>query len=289
MSLYSPLLPATPPAQRVNDAKSATSQGPVGALPLPVAVVDGWTINIPNTDHAVFHIIAAAKQRTSFSCVTLNLDHLVKLRVNETFRAAYRSARYVTADGAPVAAMARRANPAFRRTTGADMFMPLVLAAANEGVGIYLYGTSDAVLTRLVALLSLKTGGRLKIKGCQAPSSNLDVDGPEATQAIERIRASGAALCFVMLGAPKQELFSNRAVAAGVRCGFINIGAAGDFLAGAQRRAPLTMQKLGLEWLWRLGSNPRRLGPRYLACALLMGELTLSRTLRRERKKKRIA
>lgn len=287
MSLYSPSFPAPPTTSRDKDTAAGLLPAAAELWPQPLAVVDGWPLNIPDTDHAVLHIIAAAKRRASFNCVTLNLDHLVKLRVNEAFRSAYRSARFLTADGAPVAAMARRDHPTFRRTTGADMLVPLIESAATEGIGVYLFGTSETVLTRLVDILSLKTGGRLKIKGFQAPSANLDVDGPEAAEAIERIRASGAALCFVMLGAPKQELFSQRAVDAGLRCGFINVGAAGDFLAGSQRRAPIFMQRLGLEWLWRLGSNPRRLGPRYLACAVLMAELTLLRTLRLDRKQNR--
>ncbi len=241
------------------------------------AIVDGWTINIPTLSAAVRSVMDAARAGNGFSCLTLNLDHLVKLRSNAAFKKAYGGARFITADGAPVAMIARRQWPEVERTTGADLFIPLCEAAALEDCPVYLFGTSTEVLDETAGELSQRTDGKLQIAGMEAPPHGFDVDSAGADAAIERIRASGARLCFVMLGAPKQELFAARAVEAGVACGFVCVGAAADFIAGQQVRAPMAFQKFGLEWLWRLAHNPRRLGRRYLDCALLLARMEIGR------------
>ena len=82
-----------------------------------------------------------------------------------------------------------------------------------------------------------------------------------------RIRASGARLCLVALGAPKQELLADALAAHCPSVGFLCIGAALGFIAGHPRRAPLWMRRSGLEWLWRLAAEPHRLAARYAACA----------------------
>lgn len=243
------------------------------------AVVDGWRVNLATLPAAVSAIIGAAKRSEGFSCLTLNLDHLVKLRSDAAFRKAYGQARFVTADGAPVAAIARRQWPQVERTTGADLLVPLCEAAAREGLPVFLFGTSTEVLERSAQELRNKTGELIEFAGIEAPAMGFDPEGPAADATIERIRASGARLCFVMLGAPKQEFFAARAVAAGVNCGFICVGAAADFVSGQQTRAPALVQKAGLEWLWRLSQEPSRLWRRYLSCALLLARIEISRLL----------
>ena len=84
------------------------------------------------------------------------------------------------------------------------------------------------------------------------------------TAAIESIRASGARLCFVALGAPRQELFAARCLDELNGTGVLCIGAALDFIAGTQTRAPSIARRTGLEWAWRMLREPRRLGPRYV-------------------------
>lgn len=241
----------------------------------PLAIVDGWPVNLANIDQAISAIIQAASLGKSFSAVTLNLDHLVKLRSSAAFRKAYRYASFITADGEPVAKLARRQNTGIVRTTGADLVVPLTAAAAKAGVPVYLFGTSPVVIQRAGADLSERSGGTLDIAGSASPAHDFNPEGPEADAALDLIAASGAKLCLVALGAPKQEIFSARAVARGVNCGFVNIGAALDFLVGAQVRAPKLMQRSGLEWLWRLASSPRRLAGRYFSCAIVLADILL--------------
>ena len=96
-----------------------------------------------------------------------------------------------------------------------------------------------------------------------------------------RINASGARLCLLCLGAPKQELLAEALHRRCPSVGFLGVGASLDFIAGEVSRAPRWMQKTGLEWTWRLLSQPRRLGLRYARCALLFGELAARALIQR--------
>lgn len=239
------------------------------------AEVAGCSINIQNLREAVARIADAAEAGRGFLAVPVNLDVLVKMRRSERLAAACRSAEFVMADGAPVARLARRQLPGCERTTGADIVVPLALECARRQLPIYIFGTNDDALARAGMELSRRADGALDIAGTWAPSANFDPESAEADAAIERIRASGARICFLALGAPRQEIFAARARAKGLEIGFVCVGAAIDFLAREQIRAPRFMQKLGLEWLWRLPRDPRRMAGRYASCALLLAEITL--------------
>ena len=241
----------------------------------PLARIDGWPINIATLDDAVEQISADMHKRSAFSVVTLNLDHLVKLRSDASFRSAYRAAKFVSADGAPVAHLARKQCTEIERTPGADLLLPLCREAADGKIGVYLFGTDRDALTRSAAKLSESTGGRLNICGAAAPAMKFDPSGPEADAALDAIAESGAGLCFVALGAPKQEIFAARALDRGIKAGFICVGAGLDFLAGRQIRAPQFMRNYGLEWLWRLSQNPRRLASRYAKCGIILIDIWL--------------
>ncbi len=240
-----------------------------------IATVDGWPINIADLNSAISQIIQTAKESEGFAVFTMNLDHLDKLRRSASFRRAYAKAKYVTADGAPVAMLASRQGTRVERTTGSDLVLPLAAAAARESISIYLFGTAPDILARAGLALKQHAGINLIIAGAESPAQGFTPDGFDADTALDRIEASGAKLCLVALGAPKQELFAARAVDRGSKIGFICIGAGLDFLSGAQLRAPQFMQNCGLEWLWRLALSPRRLASRYFRCAMLMANLMI--------------
>lgn len=244
-----------------------------------LAIVDGQPINIGALPEAVDRVVERALQRKGFSFFTLNLDHLVKLRSDRTFREAYRRATFISADGAPVVALARKQGANLQRTTGADMVLPLCAAAAARGIPIYLFGCTPESLA--ASMQHLKTRfPSLDIRGAQSPAFGFDPASDAADAAGVEIARSGAALCFVALGAPKQEVFADRMAGRHKDIGFICIGAALDFISGAQVRAPRIMQVAGLEWLWRLAGNPRRLAARYGRCATLLTELRFIAPLR---------
>lgn len=246
-----------------------------------LARIDGWNITSADLSSALQDILAAIKSGGPFTVFTMNLDHLVKLRRSAKFRNAYERASIVTADGAPVAWLARWQNSAIKRATGADLLIPLIQAAAEARVAVYLFGTSADVMARAGREFGEQTDGLLDIAGTRAPSAEFDPEGEEADAAIDAIRQSGAKLCFVALGAPKQEIFAERAREKGLDCGLVCIGAAIDFIAGEQVRAPETLRNNGLEWVWRLATNPRRLAKRYAECAIVLADLAVVSPLRR--------
>jgi N-acetylglucosaminyldiphosphoundecaprenol N-acetyl-beta-D-mannosaminyltransferase len=239
--------------------------------------VDGVTINVLSLAEAVSSIVSAAQQGDNFSVCTLNLDHVVQLQQRPDFRAAYRRARFVTADGFPIVMLSRLLGTRIRRTTGADLVEPICREARKTGLPIFMLGSNDRTLSLTAKRLSERFQG-LKVAGYYAPGANFDPYSPEADFAVDHIRASGAKLCFVALGAPRQELFAARCLDELDGTGLLCIGAALDFIAGTQTRAPSLTQKVGLEWAWRMLREPRRLGPRYARCLAVVPRLVV-RTL----------
>jgi exopolysaccharide biosynthesis WecB/TagA/CpsF family protein len=231
----------------------------------PSLTVDGITINVPSLPEAVSSIVSAAQHGDNFSVCTLNLDHVVQLQQHANFRAAYRRARFVTADGFPIVVLSRLIGTRIERTTGADLVEPVCEEARKNGLSVFLLGANDLTLKKTAKRLPDRFRG-LQIAGCFAPGSGFDPYSSEADAAIESIRASRARLCFVALGAPRQELFAARCLDELNGTGVLCIGAALDFIAGTQTRAPSIARKAGLEWAWRMLREPRRLGPRYVRC-----------------------
>jgi exopolysaccharide biosynthesis WecB/TagA/CpsF family protein len=196
---------------------------------------------------------------------TLNLDHVVKMRKDATFRGAYKRVGLITADGFPIVLACRLQGKRVRRVAGSDLIAPISAEAVRSGKSIYLFGSSLEVLVKASQLLRERNPG-LTIAGFLAPPRGFDPTSEDAHRCIATIGDSGADLCFVALGAPKQELFADHGKSLLPNVSFVCIGAGLDFIAGAQVRAPHWMQRWGLEWLWRAFGDPRRLLYRYFLC-----------------------
>ena len=240
-------------------------------------VIEGVTINLPTLQAATDAALARAMAGQGFALFTLNLDHLVKLRTSPDFRAAYERAGLVTADGWPIVWLAQRQGVHPDRASGADMVLPVCEGAAAQGSPIYFVGPGPQAQAAALEILKARYP-TLNIAGRETPKfpaadtaaelAAFDLDGLAA-----RINASGASLCFLSLGAPKQELLAD---ALSRRCptvGFLCVGAALDFISGKVQRAPVWMQRSKLEWFWRLASDPKRLALRYWRCGVLFAGL----------------
>jgi N-acetylglucosaminyldiphosphoundecaprenol N-acetyl-beta-D-mannosaminyltransferase len=236
--------------------------------------VDDISVNVTSMSEAVNEIIAAVRQGDTFCVYTLNLDHFVKLHSAPAFHDAYRRARFVTADGFPIVLMGRLAGVPVARTTGADLVKPLCREAARHRLPVFLFGATRMALAASVRRLSRRYRD-LAFAGCLAPGPNFDPYSADADLAIERIRRSGARICFLALGAPKQEMFAARCLDELHGTALVCIGAALDFIAGTQERAPQFAQQMGMEWLWRMVKNPWRLGPRYARCMAAVPRLVV--------------
>ena len=195
--------------------------------------------------------------------LTPNVDHVVVAESHEGLRAAYRDADLSLVDGMPLLWAARLlGTPLPEKISGSDLVLPLMQRAAERGWKVYLLGAGPGVAEEAAVILRRDAG--VNIVGTDAPrlSSEPDpaVDGPVA----ERIRASGAQVVLVAFGAPKQELWMNRMKTSLAPAVMLGIGASLDFIAGRVPRAPGWMSRSGLEWLYRLTREPKRLWRRYL-------------------------
>jgi N-acetylglucosaminyldiphosphoundecaprenol N-acetyl-beta-D-mannosaminyltransferase len=242
--------------------------------------IEGQAVNVASVENAISQIIAKLKQSESFLVFTLNLDHLVKLRLSPAFREAYRNAEFVTADGFPIVTLAGLDGISIERTAGSDLIEPLCRSAAEQGFPVLFLGTTLSALCAVGRELSTRIAS-LDIRGIFAPPIGFSVNSAIADEGIRVVAESGARICFVALGSPLQEIFASTAMQRTSGVAFVAVGAGLDFIAGTQKRSPLWLRQLNLEWLWRLSSDPARLGGRYIRCAILFAELLCRKMLAR--------
>ena len=227
--------------------------------------LEGVRVSTLPLAEAAVRICETAGSAVAQTVFTLNLDHVVKMRSDPAFRAAYARAGLITADGFPVVLAGILKGIRFDRVAGSDLIAPICAEAARTAKSIYLFGSSSDVLLEASQTLCGRNPG-LRIAGVLAPPQGFSPMSPEARRCLDTIAESGADLCFVALGAPKQELFADAAKQVLPNVSFVCIGAGLDFITGAQVRAPYWMQRVGLEWVWRVAKNPGRLLHRYLLC-----------------------
>lgn len=230
-------------------------------------------VNAPDQTALLTDIETRFRNRHGFCIATLNLDHVVKLSANPQFRAAYAKHSHVTADGNPIVWLSRLAGQSVSLIPGSELIDPLTDLAARCAMPVALFGSNEETLSQAADALRARYPN-LEIVFRVAPAMGFDPESEAAAAHIAALQASGARLCFLALGAPKQEVFAARASAVLPEVGFVSIGAGLDFIAGTQKRAPAWVQTLAAEWLWRMLSNPRRLAARYGACILAMPKLT---------------
>ncbi|MBN2629237.1 MAG: WecB/TagA/CpsF family glycosyltransferase [Rhodobacteraceae bacterium] len=231
-------------------------------------------VNIPDTPTLLAEVRARFRARQGFALATLNLDHLVKLRTSDSYRAAYAAQDLIVADGNPIVWLSRLARRPVSLVPGSDLLHPILHLAAEEAVPVAFFGSSTEVLEQAATLLQAEIAG-LHVVWKGAPPMGFDPTGSAAELALADIQAAGARLCIVSLSAPRQETFAAFGRRKTPEIGFCGFGAGLDFVAGQQLRAPPWMRKMALEWLWRALSSPRRLIPRYVACAVILPSQTL--------------
>lgn len=241
-------------------------------------------VNVFNPEAALSRIKNAMENGEGFAMATLNLDHVVKLSYDNVFLEAYHKHDIVVPDGFPIVWLGRIAGRRdIVRTTGADIVLPVIALMEKEGKSLALLGTTQDVLDDVRKKIAL-IYPNLKIVYAYAPPYKFDPDSDEAGQILKDIESSGASICFLAFGAPKQEVLAARGVSRKSQVGYISVGAALDFIAGRQMRAPKWIQKCNLEWVWRLVHNPKRLLKRYTQCALIFPAL-LAQTVTHTKRK----
>jgi N-acetylglucosaminyldiphosphoundecaprenol N-acetyl-beta-D-mannosaminyltransferase len=210
----------------------------------------------------------------------LNVHLLVMAKHDQRVVDALGKAALVLADGSPVAWLQRRLGAASaRRVPGPDL-MPLVMDAGRaHGLRHFLYGSTDDVLESLRARLETEFPG-VEIVGTHSPPFGPRTPDEELAD-VKMIGAAAPHVVWCALGAPKQELWSVRNAPGLAPAVVVGIGAAFEFIAGTKARAPESWQRLGIEWLHRLVTEPRRLAWRYVRTNPEFALVALRQWLRR--------
>lgn len=196
--------------------------------------------------------------------VTTNLDHIIQLRRRADFREAYRSAWIATIDGMPIFIYARmRGAGIAERVTGSDLFRALMPALDPHAHRCVFVAGSEETGERITDYLVAR-GFPASSLHVIVPPFGFEKDRGASAELADTIGAHRPTHLFFGVGSPKSEIWTYRHREAFGDCYVLNIGGALDFFAGTKKRAPAWMRRTGLEWSWRLASEPRRLARRYL-------------------------
>lgn len=223
----------------------------------------GILVSAVDYDAAVEQIIAAAHAGRSLAVAALAVHGIMTGVRDKTHKYRLNNSDLIVPDGQPVRwALNWLYHTALPdRVYGPTLMLRVCERAACDHLSVYLYGSEPEVSARLAARLAHWFPG-LVIAGAE-PSRFRTVSPEEQQQIARQIRDSGARLVFVGLGCPRQEVWIYE-YAALLPMPLIAVGAAFDFHAGTKRQAPVYLQDRGLEWVFRLAQEPRRLWRRYL-------------------------
>jgi len=196
--------------------------------------------------------------------VTPNVDITRLASKNAKLRRILFAADRIICDGLPLVWLSsRQKTPLPERVAGSDLTPRLLERCAQAGKSVYFFGSDESTLEKVSKVLA-KRHPELKITGWSSPPLAPMQDWDNERH-VEEIQTAAPDLLLVAVGCPKQEMWIDQFQK---RCGVplaMGIGASLDFIAGKQVRAPRLLQKIGLEWFWRMASAPRRLGGRYAA------------------------
>jgi N-acetylglucosaminyldiphosphoundecaprenol N-acetyl-beta-D-mannosaminyltransferase len=234
-----------------------------------------------------------------YVCIT-GVHGVIECRSDEGLRRVHCEAGLVTPDGMPLVWMAQALGYShMRRVYGPDLMRELSAIGALRGHRVFLYGGGEGVAQRLAAALTQAHPG-LQVVGVLTPPFR-DLTPAEDSAIVAQINAAQPDIVWIGLSTPKQEKWMAEHLLRIDAPVMVGVGAAFDFLSGIKKQAPLWMQRNGLEWLFRLTTEPRRLWRRYsaiiptflvlasaqLACAWLKAGITGLRSVKWPTKKQR--
>ena len=196
--------------------------------------------------------------------VTPNVNHICLCHRDPQFNQVYQDAWHAIPDGTPILwAASLLGKPLQEKLSGSDMVPKLSAYAAENDLSVYFLGGTPGTAEKTAQTLKEKHPN-LTIAGHHCPPYGFEKDPEQLQQTLNTVNQTKPHLCFIALGSPKQEIFMHnyqQELGANITIG---VGASFDFMAGRIKRAPHWLQAIGLEWLWRLSMEPRRLWRRYL-------------------------
>ncbi|HKV40376.1 MAG TPA: WecB/TagA/CpsF family glycosyltransferase [Blastocatellia bacterium] len=244
----------------------------------PRVTVAGIAVNNLTEDETIAAIQELISQGKPHYMAVVNAAKVVAARRDPRLAAVLKSASIVTADGMSVVWASRLlGTPLAARVTGIDTMERLATLADERGLSVYFLGAADEPVRKTVDYFVRAAPG-LSVVGFR----NGYFDYSESAAVAQQIKESRADILFVGMGSPRQEIWIAENLAeTGVRFA-LGVGGSFDHFSGLSRRAPLWMQHAGLEWVYRLASEPRRLWRRYLIGNTLFIHLVLKQLLSRD-------
>lgn len=223
----------------------------------------GVRVHAVDYDAVIARILAAARERRKCTCAALAVHGVMTGVQDLEYRYRLNHMDLAVPDGQPVR---WGLNWLYgvglpERVYGPELMLRLCAAAAADQYPVFFYGSTEGVLENLSRRLTRRFPS-LRVAGA-APSRFRRLQPEEKEDVVRQIKGSGARIVFVGLGCPRQEVFAYE-FGDPLQLPVVAVGAAFDFHAGSLRQAPQWMQRRGLEWLYRLSQEPRRLAGRYL-------------------------
>ena len=236
----------------------------------------GVNFTVSNIWDAVLYIQRNIKKLYGKYICFSNVHTTVMAYEDEEYRKVQNEAEIVFPDGAPISKLQkRRGYKRAGRVAGPDFMQKMFLSSIENGISMYFYGSSPETIEALKKNIEKNYPG-LDVRGYESPPFRRLTE-EEDNEAVKRINDSGADIVWIGLGAPKQErwMYEHKGR---INALMLGVGAGFDFHAGTIRRAPEWMQHVGLEWLFRLFQDPKRLIKRYFVTNLkFMYYLTLKK------------
>lgn len=250
----------------------------------PVISLFGMKIDAVDMAVAVDRVLVWCAEPRVEKCryvVTPNVDHAVMFQTDADLQQAYAGAAMVLADGAPVVLASRLLRKALpERVAGSDLVPALFEAVSQKSsdstqpLRVFLLGAGPGVADRAADVIHDRWRG-VEVVGTLSPPMGFEHDESENQQILQSVADCQPDLVLIGLGAPKQELWIGRHADQLQARAALCIGATIDFIAGEKSRAPRIMQKLGLEWIHRVATEPKRLAKRYARDAWVFPQLIL--------------
>ena len=224
----------------------------------------GVPVSITTPIEASKNIQRWSKDRKGRFVCLRDVHGIMQSRANPQLMDIHHNAAMVTPDGMPLVFLGKLRGHRLEQTCGANLLDQVLLDSQNSGLKHYFYGGKEGVVEELKNVL-IRNYPWLKIVGIGTPPFR-PLTEKELVELTSDIEESGADVVWIGLSTPKQEFLMQEMVK---RTGatFLGIGAVYDFVTGKVPRAPIWMQRLGMEWAFRLACEPRRLWRRYLVMA----------------------
>jgi N-acetylglucosaminyldiphosphoundecaprenol N-acetyl-beta-D-mannosaminyltransferase len=257
--------------------------------PIPTVTLLGVPFARFTEQQTIQYILNALTEGRGGWVITPNVDILRRINRDPEFQRLCQNASLFLADGMPIVWASRiQGTPLPQRVAGSTLVSTLSRAVAQKGFSVFLLGGDPGTAEKSAQVLQDRSPN-LKIAGTYCPPFGFEKDAQEIQHIKQLLTSAKPDIVFVALGSPKQEKFIAEMRSLLPKAWWLGVGISFSFLAGRVKRAPLWMQKIGLEWLHRLFQEPRRLAKRYLvddlpfALRLLLSAFT---TRLREKRKK---